>query len=62
MLDPSSSKMVRQEVTFSDYQEKDGLKHYKKIVAHRDGKKVVDARVTEVEFFEKLDPKVFAKP
>jgi hypothetical protein len=62
VLDPSSSKEVRQEVIFSDYQEKGGLKHYKKIVVLRDGKKVIDARVTEVEFFEKLDAKVFAKP
>jgi zinc protease len=62
VLDPSSGKEVRQEVLFSDYQEKDGLKHYQKIVALRDGKKVIDAKVTEVEFFEKLDAKVFAKP
>jgi hypothetical protein len=62
VLDPSSSKEVRQEVIFSDYQEKDGLRHYKKIVALRGGKKVIDARVTDVEFFEKLDAKVFAKP
>ena len=62
VLDPSSGKEVRQEVIFSDYQEKDGLKQYKKIIALRDGKKVIDSKVTEVEFFEKLDAKVFAKP
>jgi ABC-type oligopeptide transport system ATPase subunit len=27
-----------------------------------DGKVMIDARVTELEFFEKLDAKVFAKP
>lgn len=62
VLDPSSGKEVRQEVIFSDYQEKDGLKHYRKIAAFRDGKKLFDGRVTAVEFFEKLDTKVFAKP
>lgn len=62
VLDPSSSKEVRQEVIFSEYQEKDGLKHYKKIVAFRDGRKVIDARVTDLEFFPKLDANVFAKP
>src|SRR5262245_11479191 len=62
VLDPSSNKEIRQEVVFSDYQEKDGLKHYKKIVALRDGKKLLDAKVTDLEFFEKLDAKVFAKP
>ncbi len=62
LLDPSSGKEVLQEVVFSDYQEKDGLKHYRKIVAFRDRKKVIDAKVTEIAFFDKLDEKVFAKP
>jgi len=50
-----------QEIYFSDYEEKEGLKHCKKIVAFRDGKKALDATVTEIEFFDKLDEKVFAK-
>jgi hypothetical protein len=62
VLDPSSGKELQGEVIYSDYQEKDGLKHYGKTAAFIDGKKVIDARVTEVEFFEKLDPKVFARP
>ena len=62
LLDPASGKVVLQEVIFSDYQEKDGLKHYKKIIGFRDGKKVFDATVTEMEFFDKLDEKIFAKP
>jgi hypothetical protein len=62
VLDASSNKEVRQEVIFGDYQEKDGLNHYRKIVAFRDGKKVIDARVTEIEFFDKLDQKAFANP
>jgi hypothetical protein len=59
LLDPLSGKEVLQEVIFSDYQEKDGLKHYRKIVALRDRKKVIDAKVTEIKFFDKLDEKVF---
>jgi hypothetical protein len=55
-------KEILQEVFFSDYQEKDGLKHYRKISALHDGKKFVEGTVTEIEFFKKLDPKVFAKP
>src|SRR5262249_28497899 len=62
VLDPSSGKEVQQEVVFSDYQEKDGLKLYKKIVALRKGKKLMSTWVAEVEFFEKLDAKVFTKP
>jgi hypothetical protein len=62
VLDPASGREVQQEVVFSDYREKDGLKQYNKIVAYRNGKKVISARVTKVEFFEKLDAKAFAKP
>lgn len=62
VLDPLSGKEVAQEVVFGDYQEKDGLKHYKTITAFRDGKKFVEAKVTEIEFYKKLDEKTFAKP
>jgi hypothetical protein len=62
VLDPSSGAEVRQEVVFGDYQTKDGLKHYKKITAYRDGQKVLEAKVTEIEFFKNLDEKMFARP
>ena len=62
VLDPATGKDVRQEVVFGDYQEKDGLKHYQTITVLRGGKKVIDARVTDLEFLEKLDTKIFAKP
>jgi hypothetical protein len=62
VLDPATGKEVLQEVVFGDYQEKDGLKHYKSITAYRDGKKLIEAKVTEIEFLKKVDAKVFAKP
>ncbi len=62
VLDSGTGKEVTQEVAFSDYRETDGLKHYRALTAYRDGKKVVEARVVEMEFFDKLDRKVFAKP
>jgi hypothetical protein len=62
VLEPSSSKEVSQEVVFSDYHEKEGVKHYKRIALYRDGKKLLDGKVMEIEFFDKLDDKVFAKP
>ena len=49
-------------MVFGDYQEKDGLKHYKTITAYRDGKKLIEAKVMEIEFLKRLDAKVFAKP
>jgi hypothetical protein len=62
LLNPATGKETLQEVLFGDYQEKDGLKHYKKITAFRDGKNFFDGRVTELQFFDKLDDKVFTKP
>jgi len=62
VMDPAAGKEVLQEVFFSEYQESDGLKHYRKIVVHRDGMPVIEGRVTELEFFPKLDAKTFAKP
>jgi hypothetical protein len=50
------------EVYYSDYQEKDGLKHYRKISGFINGMLAHEGMVTELEFFRKLDPKVFAKP
>jgi hypothetical protein len=53
---------VVQEVVFGDYRETDGVPHYRTLTAYRGGKKFVDAKIVEVEFFDKLDKKVFAKP
>lgn len=58
----SNGKEALQEVLFSDYREKDGLRHYHTILALQEGRKLLEATVTELEFFQKLDPKVFAKP
>lgn len=39
-----------------------GLRHATVGVAYRDGKKVVDWKLTEVQFFRHIDDRVFAKP
>jgi len=62
VLDAASGKEVMQEVVFADYADQAGVKHYKTITVFRDGKKVIEAKVTEVEFLDKVDPKLFAKP
>jgi hypothetical protein len=62
VLDNGTGKEVMQEVLFSDYRETDGVKHYRALAAYRDGKKVIEAKVLEIEFFDKLDKKVFARP
>ena len=62
VLDATTGKDVVQEVIFGDYKETDGVPHYRTIAAYRGGKKFVEAKVVEIEFFDKLDKKVFAKP
>jgi hypothetical protein len=62
VLDGGTGKEVAQEVVLSDYRETGGVKHYRALTAYRDGTKAIEAKVREVEFFDKLDKKVFAKP
>lgn len=62
VLDPGANKRVDQAVEFTDHADVDGVKHYKTITAYRDGKKFIAAKVTKVEFLDKVDPKLFAKP
>jgi hypothetical protein len=62
VLDPMSGKEILQEVVFAGHADKDGVKHWRAITAYRAGKKVIEARVTELEFLAQVDPKLFAKP
>jgi len=62
VLDSGTGKKVTQEVVFSDNRETDGVNHYRTLTAYRDGKKIIEAKVREIELFDKLDKKVFAKP
>lgn len=62
VLDGATGRDIVQGVVFGDYRETDGAPHYHMLTAYRGGKKFVEAKVVEVEFFDKLDKKVFAKP
>src|SRR5262249_37172471 len=55
-------KEVMQEVYYSDYKEFDGLKRPTKVVIHQDGKKFMEAEVTEMKFVDKFDDSEFGKP
>lgn len=61
-LDLLSGKEVMEELVLSDYQDKDGLKYAMKSALYRDGKKIMDGKVTELEFVDKMDEKIFARP
>jgi RNA polymerase sigma factor (sigma-70 family) len=59
---PGEDKRTLQQVYFSDYQEKDGVKYPRRIVLYGDGVMTIDAKVTDLEFPAKVDDKLFAKP
>jgi hypothetical protein len=58
----SPGKEEVQEVFFSDYKDYDGLKHYTRLVANRDGKKFIEGKLLDAQFLERIDPKEFARP
>jgi hypothetical protein len=55
-------KLVALELFYSDYQEVEGLKLYRKIMAYVEGKEYAEVTITAIKFFDKLDGNVFAKP
>jgi hypothetical protein len=60
--DMAGGKEVAQEELYSDYKDVGGVKHPSKLVISRDGKKYVDAEVSDLEMKEKLDDGTFGKP
>ena len=60
--DEGSGQEVTQESFYADYKDVQGVKYAMKITVKRDGKPYVEGEVTDVEFAEKLDAGVFAKP
>jgi hypothetical protein len=57
-----SGKEVTEERFVSEHKEIDGLMVPIKMVVHIDGKKQLEAEVTEVKFVDKIDDSEFAKP
>lgn len=58
----NGNKEVGEEVFYSEYKAIEGLQQPTKVLINRDGKKFVEAEVTEQKLHEKLDDSVFAKP
>ena len=61
-LDAGEGKEVRQEVYYGDFREFEGHKRPTKLSAFRDGKKVMDAEMTDVKYLDKIDETEFTKP
>jgi outer membrane lipoprotein-sorting protein len=58
----TGGKEETQEELYSDYKDIGGAKFASKLVINRDGKKYIDAEVSDVEPKEKLDDALFGKP
>ena len=55
-------KPTLQAVVFSEFADKEGVKHWTRITAYRDGKRFVSGALKELTIGLKLDPKEFARP
>ena len=62
LLSERDGKEVRQEVYYGDFRDLGGYKRPVKVLALRDGKKVMDAELTDVKYFDKFDEAEFTKP
>jgi hypothetical protein len=58
----NQKKEVPQEEYFSDFKEVGGIKRPMKVVAFQDGKKLMDAEITDVQSPAKIADSEFAKP
>jgi hypothetical protein len=61
-LDDRRNKEVRQEEYYSDFKEFAGFKRPTKLSVYRDGKKMMEAELVEVKYYERFGEKIFAKP
>lgn len=61
-LDIMSGQEVTEERTITKYQDVGGRKVARKVEVVRDGKPLLEAEVTDVQFLEKLDDSEFAQP
>jgi hypothetical protein len=62
LLEGPEGKDTRQEVFYGDFRDLGGYKRPLKIAAYRDGKKVMEAEITDVKYFDHIDETEFAKP
>jgi hypothetical protein len=61
-VDPMTGQEFTEERIITEYQKVEGLPSPKKAIVNRDGKKFLEAEVTEIKLLEKVDAQTFAKP
>jgi outer membrane lipoprotein-sorting protein len=60
--DEQTDKELTEERIYSDYKESGGIKRFTKMVMNRDGKKYVEAEISDFEVKDKIDDAEFGKP
>ena len=61
-MDDGAGKEVVQEEFYSDFEDIKGYKRPMKIAAFRNGKKIMEAEMTDVQYLDKVDDALFTKP
>lgn len=61
-LDGPGGKDVVQEAYYADYRDVDGCRRPGKVIAYRDGKKVMEAELVEARHLEQIDAVEFTRP
>jgi hypothetical protein len=62
LLTDGAGREVREEGFFSDFRDLGGYKRPVKVAAYREGKKVMEAELLDVQYLDKVDDAVFSKP
>ena len=60
LLDDGNGKEIRQETAYIGFRDLGGYKRPVKMVAFREGKKVMEAELVEVKYFDKFEDAIFA--
>lgn len=61
-LDDGAGKEAVQEEYYSDFEDVKGYKRPMKVAAYRNGKKIMQAEMTDVQYLDKVDDAEFTKP
>jgi hypothetical protein len=62
MEHPLSGEEVDAEGAFGDYKNVSGIQYPMRVATYSDGKKIIELRITRIEFLKKIDDRVFDKP
>jgi hypothetical protein len=60
--DPNAGQEVEAETYYKDYKEINGVKQSMKQLLKHDGKKFLEAEITDMKLLDKIDPSTFEKP